>query len=86
MCPMKSQISGVIINELPKYLSEDPDEKTHAIIANDMLNLNEPLIILLALKGVTSYLLSRKPKESEYEDESVPQIDMKREEPVWEPS
>ena len=66
MCPMQSRMAGVRINELSKLLSEDPDENTHAIIVNDLLNLNEPLIILLALKGVTSYFLFRKPKVSEY--------------------
>ena len=59
-------MAGVRINELPMLLAEDPDDKTHAIIVNDLLNLNEPLIILLALKGVTSYFLFRKPKVSEY--------------------
>ena len=45
-----------------------------------------PLFILLALKGVTSYFLSRNPKASEYEDESIPHIDMKSEAPLWDPS
>ena len=60
-------MSGVKINELPKFLAEYTNEKTHAIIVNNPLNLNQPLIILLAFKGVTSYLLSRNPRESEYD-------------------
>ena len=68
MCPMQSRMKGVRINEIPKFLGEYLDDKTHTIIVNDMLNPNEPLIILLALKGVTSYFPSRKPKSSEYED------------------
>ena len=31
-------MAGVIINKLSKFLAEDPDEKTHAIIVNDILN------------------------------------------------
>ena len=62
MCPMQSRKEGVIINDLPKFLEEDPDEKTHTIIVDDPLKPNEPLIILLVLKGVTSYLRSWKPK------------------------
>ena len=58
----------------------------HTIIIDDPMNPNEPPITPLALKGVTSYFQSRKPKESEYEDESTPYIDMKRKAPVWEPS
>ena len=50
------------------------------------MNLNEPLVIPLALKGVTSYFLSRKPRVSEYKHESIPHIDMTSEAPVWEPS
>ena len=57
--PIQSRMTGVRINELPKFLAEDPDEKMHAIIVDDPLNPNEPLVIPLALKGVMSYLLSR---------------------------
>ena len=57
----------------------------HTIIFDDPLNLNEPLVIPLALKGDTSYLPSRKSRESEYEDELIPHIDMTSEAPVWEP-
>ena len=48
-------MAGVRINELPKCLAEDSDEKTHAIIVNDLLKPNQPLIIPLVLKGVISY-------------------------------
>ena len=37
------------------------------------------------LKGVTSYFPSRKPRVSEYEDESIPHIDMMIKSLVWEP-
>ena len=50
-----------------------------------MLNPNEPLVIPLSLKGVMSYLLSRNPKSSEYEDESISHIDITNKAPVWEP-
>ena len=78
-------MSGVRINDLPKFLAEDTDEKTHAIIVDDPLNTNEPLIIPLVLKGVTSYFMYRNPIASEYEDESIPYIDMTSKVPVWEP-
>ena len=64
------------------FLVEDPDEKTHTIIANDPLNPNEPLVILLALKEVTNYLPSRNPRASEYEYESIPHIDTTSKAPV----
>ena len=83
---MQSRMSGEKINEIPKFLADDPDDDIHAIIVNDMLNPNEPLIIPLSLKGVPNYFLSRKPKAIEYEDESIPHIDMTSEAPLWEPS
>ena len=83
---MQSRMKGVRINEIPKFLGEYLDDKTHTIIVNDMLNPNEPLIIPLSLKGVPNYFLSRKPKAIEYEDESIPHIDMTSEAPLWEPS
>ena len=45
MCPMQSLMARVRINEIPKFLAEDPDEKTYAIIVSDALKPNQPLII-----------------------------------------
>ena len=81
---MQSQMTVVRINEFSKFLAEGPDEKTHAIIVDDPLNPNKPLIILLVLKG--GYLLYSNPRTSEYEDKSIPHIYMTSEAPVWEPS
>ena len=86
MCPMQIRMSGVIINDLPKFLAEDPDENTHAIRVDYPLNPNEPLVIPLSLKGITVYFLSSKPKAGEYEDELIPRIDLTSKAPVWEPS
>ena len=82
MYPMQSRMLGVITYQKPKFLGEDLYEKTHTIIVNDQLNPNEPLVIPLSLKGVTSYLTSRKPKASEYEDEQIPHINMTSKAPV----
>ena len=66
MCPMQGRMSVVKVNELQTFLAEDPYEKTHAIIVNDLINPNQPLIIPLMLKGVTSYFPSRRPRASDY--------------------
>ena len=86
MCPMQIQMVGVNINETPKCLTEDSYEKTHAIIVNAPLNPNNPPIIPLMLKGVTSYSPYRRPRASDYEDESMPHIDITRESLLWEPT
>ena len=79
---MQIWMEGARINDLPKFLAEDPDENTRVIISNDPLNPNQPLIILLMLKGVTSYFPSRRPRESEYEDDLIPPVYMTSEAPV----
>ena len=79
-------MEGFRINEIPKFVAEDTNEKTHPIIVYDPLNPNEPLIIPLVLKGVNSYLPSRKPRSSEYEDYLIPHINMTSKALVWEPS
>ena len=86
VCPMHSHMSGVNINELPKFSVDDTDDNTHAIIASDPLNPDQPLIIILILKGVKIYFPSREPRASEYENESIPHKDMTSEVLVWEPS
>ena len=83
---MHSWMSGVRINDISKPLAEDTDENTHFIIVDDPLNPNEPLIIPLVLKEVTSYLSSRKPKKSEYGDNLIPHIDMTSKAPAWKTS
>ena len=78
-------MAGVRINEMTEFLEEDPDEKTHTIIVDDPLNPNDPLIIPLALKDVTIYFPSGKPRASEYEGGYIPHIDMTSGSVVWEP-
>ena len=50
------------------------------------MNPSEPLIIPLVLKGINSYFSYMNTRAHEYEDESIPHIDMARKAPVWEPS
>ena len=48
---MQSRMEEVRMNRLPKFLAEDMYEKTHAIIVNDPLNPNEPMMMPLTFKG-----------------------------------
>ena len=43
MCSMQSRITGVRINDLPKFLAKEPYDKTNTIIVNDPLNPNAPV-------------------------------------------
>ena len=61
LCPMRSIIQGVKINELPNFLFTDPDYETHAILDKDALDSDENLIIPLSLNLGTSYFPVRRP-------------------------
>ena len=53
---------------------------------NDPLDPQDPLIIPLQLKGVTSYFPVRKPSIGEFEDPEIPHINITASAPPWEPS
>ena len=55
LCPMQYRFNGMKINEVPKFLAENPNETTHAIELVNPFNATHPLIILLQLSGITSY-------------------------------
>ena len=46
----------------------------------------EPLIIPFGLQGVTAYFTVSKPTRFEYEDDSIPKINMTAEDLPWEPN
>ena len=85
-CLAQICMAGVKNNEIPKVLVDDLYGKKHTIIVSDSLNPNHPMIIPLVLKGLKRYFTSRKPRASEYEDDSIPHINMTSDAPVWEPS
>ena len=64
LCPMQMRQNDVEVDEKPKYLTEAPTEKSHAVVVT---NDNSRLVIPLQLRGVSSYFDSRKPTAQEYE-------------------
>ena len=65
LCPMQLRLNDVWVDEAPKFLAEDPTERTHAIevpIGDD-----DSLVIPLSLDGVTSYFPTFKPTIEQYE-------------------
>ena len=83
---MQIIIKGTKINNLLKCLGTEPDDETHAIVAEDPSDSDEKLIITLSLKGVMSYFPVQKPSTEYYEYEYIPHIIIPGKEPVWEPS
>ena len=76
VCPMQLRLNDVVVNEQPKFLTHQPTEKDHAIIAEDLL-------IPLELSGVTSFFPARKPTGQEYNQ--CTHIELTSPEPEWKP-
>jgi hypothetical protein len=58
-------LNDVIVNEIPKFMTEAPTEKDHAIVVTNP-DLTDQLIIPLVVQGVTSMFPTRKPMLDEY--------------------
>ena len=61
--PLHIRMYDVKVNDIPKYLTENPTDQTHSIF---MFEKGETLLIPLHLHGVTSYFTSRKSTMEEY--------------------
>ena len=80
-------LSKLCANEWsPKFFTETPNKKIHAIELVHPFHATNPLIILLKLSSITSYFDVYSPIIAEYEDEEIPKIHLTAEEPPWDPS
>ena len=77
---MHMRIYGVKVNDIPKYLTDNPTDQTHSIVMREKL---ETLLIPLHLHGVTSYFTSKKPTTEEYNN--FTQFSAKAVELEWDP-
>lgn len=84
LCPMQLRLNDIEVDEKPKFLTDAPTEKTHAI-SIPSLDQDEPYVISLSIKGVTSYFPTRKPTKQEYE-ESEQRYVLTSDSPEWNPS
>ena len=75
MCPMQCRTNGININETPKYQSKSPDESIHYLPVKYPSDKESGMLTIpLQLSVVTSYLEVRKPKNTEWEDDSITKI------------
>ena len=63
MCPMQMRMYDVKVNDIPKYITENPTDQTHSIFMHEKV---ETLLIPLHLHRVTSYFTSSKPTMEDY--------------------
>jgi hypothetical protein len=81
--PMQLRLNDVLVNDKPKFLTENPTAEDHAIIVTGD-NPMDRLLIPLSLDGVTSIFYTRKPTVQEYE--SCPHYELTYETPEYNPS
>ena len=81
--PMQCCMDGIQENEVPTVLADNPYEYTNDLLINDLLDSEFPFIIVLYLRGVTSYSTSRKPIIIHWNDWYIPHIQTMAEYPLW---
>ena len=81
LCPMQIRMNDVELNDTPKFLTENPTNKTHAISGRNQDGRKH--IIPFTLRGVTSYIPTCKPSIKEFE--TCPRIELTHESPESDP-
>ena len=83
LCPMQLRLNDVRVDECPKFLAQEPTDKTHAIVIND--GNEDEFTIPLSLHGIMSYLPTRKPTLEEYNNHTGAVYELTADEPEWSP-
>ena len=72
--PMQCCLNGVHINEVSKFLAENPGVTTHALELTDFFDAAYLLIIPLQLSGGSSYFDVHSLSRAKYENDDIPKI------------
>jgi hypothetical protein len=76
LCPMQCRVNDVIVNDVPKFLTLNPTDNTHAIVVQDPDDPAQHFCFPLNIQGVTSYLTVRKPTLAEWDSGDILHINM----------
>jgi hypothetical protein len=82
LSPMQLRLNDVVVNEVPRFLTEHLSEHTHSLIV-PIDDSPTPYVIPLSLRGVTSTFPTRKPTVAEYE--SLPHLTLTCADLPWDP-
>jgi hypothetical protein len=85
LCPMQCRINGVEINEVPKFLTNNPTTSSHSITIADPTDAVHPYTIPLQLEDVVSYFEYSLPTSAKYENEEIPHLELMAASPAWDP-
>ena len=87
LCIMQLRMNDVKVFDCPKFLTENPDAKTHSILIPPSSGDDLPIAVPLSLHGVTSYFSTRRPTLYEYElaEKEGRSHDLTYDSPDWDP-
>ena len=83
LCPMQLRMNDVMVSEIPKFLTENPTDRTHALTIPT--TTGDVYRIALSIHGVTSYFPTRRPSTNEFEH-ATSRYDLTYELPDWDPT
>jgi hypothetical protein len=71
---------------MPKFLTSDPTDPTHALTIKDPDHPAQTVILLLAIRGVTLLLYLRAPTLDEWKSDAFKQLHLTSESLTWDPT
>ena len=84
LSPMQCRVADVVVNDCPKFLTANPTEETHCLIARDEGGAR--VTLPLGLQGVTSVLNVHSISEAEWIREAAPRITLTNRDLHWNPN
>jgi hypothetical protein len=83
---MQCRVNDVSVDDTSKFLMSDPTEHTHALTIIDPHQPAQTVILLLALRGVTSLLDVRGITLDEWNSDAFKQLHLTSETLTWDPT
>ncbi len=86
LCPMQCQVNDVIVDDMPKFLTSDLTDHTHALTIIDPDQPAQMVILPLALRGVTLLLNVRGITFDEWNSDAFKWLHLTSEILTWDPA
>ena len=86
LCPMQCRVNDVVVVAMPKFLASDPTDNTNALTIRDPDLPAQTIILLLALRGVTSLLNVRDVTLDEWSSDAFKRLHLTSETLTWDPT
>ena len=86
ICPMPCRVNDITINNVPKFLMKNLTPDRHSIVAHEINNPSNPLVLPLYIHGVTSWLPVSKTYLEDWHYMKYQTIELTAEKLDWEPN